>query len=303
MLDQQNLIYWDEANQIEHFIRSAEFGTASELAGFIAPTPSIPQIDNARGELFDRLRKAITETSPFEGSIRGGMGGGGKTNSLSSKVQEVQRVQIAGYDAITVAATDANALSTWMQENEFETGDGFAEWVNHYIKKDWYLTLFRVNKIDNRKGFKTGPIRMSFRTAQPYNPYYIPAFNTFKIETEANNPAGQKTSSTLPSKNGKKLGLYFISQSVYQPIVGESMSWEKPKKTFKLWKSEMEAIQYNMNIKVPKLENQIISFYLDEQFASGAKEDLFFYRGDELKLNQIKKNGEGLLAYIQDLRK
>src|SRR5579864_7160932 len=55
--DQTNIIIWDAANQTEHFIREAKFRSDAPDFGFIAPTPSKPELSEASSEAFDSLEK------------------------------------------------------------------------------------------------------------------------------------------------------------------------------------------------------------------------------------------------------
>jgi hypothetical protein len=50
--DQTNIVIWDEANHIEHFIRNANFRSGANNFGFIAPTPGRPELHEASNQAF-----------------------------------------------------------------------------------------------------------------------------------------------------------------------------------------------------------------------------------------------------------
>lgn len=80
----------------------------------------------------------------------------------------VQDVKVAGYRAVTLKATDSAGLSKWLNEHDYKTTRQVDEWVAHYVKKEWFITAFRV------EGGATKDVIMSFKTTTPFNPFYVP---------------------------------------------------------------------------------------------------------------------------------
>src|SRR5579863_191440 len=53
--DQTNIVIWDPANKMEHFIRDAKFQSDAPDFGFIAPSPSKPELSEASDAAFETL--------------------------------------------------------------------------------------------------------------------------------------------------------------------------------------------------------------------------------------------------------
>src|SRR5579872_7491387 len=71
--DQTNIIIWDEAHHLEHFIRNANFRSGADNFGFIAPTPGKPELKEASNQAFYTL----ASLAPALAQGSGGFGGGG----------------------------------------------------------------------------------------------------------------------------------------------------------------------------------------------------------------------------------
>ena len=55
--DQTVIIIWDAANKTQHFIRKASFKSEADDFGFLIPSPSQPELDEAGNEAFPFLAK------------------------------------------------------------------------------------------------------------------------------------------------------------------------------------------------------------------------------------------------------
>jgi hypothetical protein len=251
MLGQTNLIVWDKENGIEHFIRDAAFDTKAEKTGFIAPTPSVPKITEADATLFTELQNWIDPFKLQSISKSGGAGMGGSTG-----INIIQSGVVAGFTVVTVSANDTNQLMAWMKENKFVHDNDFRPWVDFYVKKRWFLTLFKVEKSKDSSSFNTGNVCMSFRTQSPYNPYYVPKSNL---------------------NNGQILNLFFVADEDYDGRIGAKTFWSTDRYSMNL--SQRQFYQLKQLTGLPKLKMnhpKMINF-VDNKFATGATEDLFFF--------------------------
>ncbi len=199
---QRNVIVWDETTKTEHFIRNAKFASNADNLGFIAPSPSVPKLEEVDAKAFESLAAAVDS---FKAKV--------KKNTLTlfrpkeeaaaGAVQVIQEVKVAGYVATTLKANDPKALADWMKKNGYVTTPGTQVWTDFYIKKGWLLTAF---KVDSGLGSgETGLVKMSFTTDRPFNPYYVPKEN-FPSASEEN----------------EGLLLYFVGNGKYSPEKGPS---------------------------------------------------------------------------------
>jgi len=243
---QQNIVIWNEAERIEHFIRKPEFQTNGKDFGFIAPTPSIPQIAAVDEQAF----QTVDSVAPIYAFGPLGASGGGSPR----EVQIVQSVNVGQYRAIAVAPTDPDLLNDWLKKNEYVMNPEVARWVNYYLEKGWYLTAF---KYQNPEAERTAAIRMTFRTQHAFNPYYVP-----------------KGTGKTP---GSSLHLFFVSAGEQRPVIGNATPWVKP-----LWKAKLPEAKFvelakELGLKPEEMPKDAkVSFFYDSTFPNGATEDLFF---------------------------
>ena len=250
---QTNIVLWDAQNQMEHFIRSAKFNSTAKEFDFVAPTPSLPEISVAKTAAFDYLRDLTMPRTALNGGFRGG-GSAGSGAGLRG-VQVYQETEVGNFHVVTLKASDTVALKVWLEENHYTVSSTQDEWFNHYIQKNWFLTAFRV--IAENKGIKTEAIRMSFPTKVPYNPYYVPKENWYR---------------------GSQLELFLIAPFEMQGIVDHQLWNAVPQgKAVIPWK-EFPTFAQNLGLNPGDIpSNMTVYRYIDYGFASGAKDDLFFY--------------------------
>jgi hypothetical protein len=246
---QKNIIIWNPATKMQHFVRKADFVTESKDMGFIAPTPSIPELAEANEKAFDLL-PSWPELNPSKSD-----GADTASAAAAESVEVIQKVNVAGYEATTLKANDAGALAAYMKANGYKTNPGIEKWTAYYIKKGWMLTAFKVKSKDGRA--TTGLVRMSFKTDKPFNPYYVPKEN---------------------QNGGAGLEVYFFSNEPYLPTVGQSGTFKPVQaEVTEVDRIKLSAIASNLKIKLPYVQGlTTVSMFRDETFPNAATDDLFF---------------------------
>jgi hypothetical protein len=191
--DETALIIWDEATKTEHFIRSASFVGSAYDFGFLVPTPTKPDLNEADSELFANLA-AITKPKVeyrLEPQIPFGCGGGvastarSPADELPAGVVVLDKKRVGGFVATVLGfrkdkkqdLKDAAAdFLDWLNRNQYAVRPDLEEWLLPYIRDDWVITAFKVALSgQNNKGLKTSTVRMSFQTEKPFFPYREPA--------------------------------------------------------------------------------------------------------------------------------
>ena len=195
---QTDIVVWDSVEGVEHFVRNARFDAKGDV-GFLAPTPSVPKITAVPTTAFEKLtRLCVPPTYARAGA--GGFGGSlGTKGAEAPPVVVVELLDVGSYTAAILQAGDPAALKTWLNENGFPAPDWLEEWVAPYLQKRWTITAFKLKDGANRA---TGPVRMSFRTDQPFAPYAVPPEN---------------------GGSGSKLRLFLISDMPLRATVGENV--------------------------------------------------------------------------------
>jgi len=255
--DQTNIIIWDDANHVEHFIRNASFRSGAPDFGFIAPTPGKPELSEASQKAFYTLAKlAPNQYSGGGGGMGGGMGGLGRERP--PEVRVIQEADVAGYHATTVFSTNTRAMYNWMKDRGYVSTPEIEEWIDRYTKKGWYLTAFKVS--DKAKAAaSTGTIRMSFETERPFNPFYVPKTNF------------------LAGQNGT-LCVYFVSTGNYDAHYGySSQTWQTPQWTSLIPKPLADSLAQSVKLDASAIPNRPqVEEFVDSNFPRPAPDDIFF---------------------------
>jgi hypothetical protein len=197
---QSNIIIWNPKLGIEHFVRNAKFHTDNKDMGFIAPTPSLPQLSEASDRAFGLLA-SLRPVSP----VAADFARVATASAGVAKVEVLQEKDVAGYHATTVRANDGRSLADWMRKNNYHSSPTIQRWTEFYVAKKWYLTLFKVQGDGNRG--ETGTVRLSFKTDKPFNPYYVPQDN-------------------IDQRSGAGLTLFFVSDHRYDATIGATEPWK-----------------------------------------------------------------------------
>ena len=191
---EEAIILWDPATRTEHFIRRAQFRATARSFGFLVPTPTTPQLgevsDGVFASMADRIRPEIhhdrvTKIRPSAVTLEACMlmSGGAAEEAVTAAAPEAVRVlataRVAGFDATTLEADNAGALSAWLGQHGFAATPALTAWLERYVAQKWKLTAFVVatdeTSAQSRYDVATRAVRMSFQTDRPFYPYREPA--------------------------------------------------------------------------------------------------------------------------------
>lgn len=240
---QKNIIVWDKAHGTEHFVRDARFSTDGESLGFIAPTPTRPTIEAVDEAAFARL-EGLSPVRYLSKSMGRGMTRG---------VSVVESRLVGGYQATVLRASNPQELAHWLRDNGYALPRFAVDWAAPYVQKGWYFTAFKV--ASGRAGAGTGPVRMSFRTDVPFNPYSVPAEN------------GGSTG----------LSLYYVSAGTEEGRVGGVEPWASPQWKAPLSVGETENLATDLKLPYDAIPaKSTVSYYQDSSFGRPGLDDIYF---------------------------
>ena len=255
--DQTNIVIWDEAHHMEHFIRNAKFKSGADDFGFIAPTPNKPELSKASNKAFVTLASLAPQIR--YGMAFGGGAGGMRAKSRSDEVQVIQEADVSGYHATTLKCPDAHSINDWMNEHGYVSTPEVEEWAQRYCSRGWYLTAFKV--VDKSKLIaSTGTVRMSFKTNKPYNPFYVPKTN-------------------IPINGGGTLRVYFVSVGDYEARIGRKETWQVPQWTVPIPEASSALLAKQAELSFDSIpDNCQVETFVDNNFPRPAAEDIYFYK-------------------------
>jgi MYXO-CTERM domain-containing protein len=193
-------ILYDEVRRIEHFVREVRFDGASSAFAFVVPTPGLPEVSKVASPPFDDLtREFPLDPPPQAPGFLSGFASASKA-AAPEGVALLSTQQVGKFTAFVLAATDPVGLGQWLTDNRIALPSGGKEWLDHYVRLNFYFTAFRYESPgasgspeDASSRFATPPgasrpgeapagssltsetVRLSFPTAVPFFPYLEPA--------------------------------------------------------------------------------------------------------------------------------
>lgn len=221
--EERSLIVWDASKKTEHFIRALSLKGDPETFGVFVPTPTVPTIAKEKDDIIENVAKLFAPP-PVPSSGGGGGVKGAPMGTAGAPVVVMQRTQIGDFEAVTLKASDANALGEWLAKNKFVDKPALRAWEKTYLDKKWLITALRCTaKGAGDRKLEVPTMRMSFTTLAPFFPYTeVPA-------DPADEAAFQKKYSTTPQTayRGYNYGtrpfdVYVIAQTQMQGMMGAS---------------------------------------------------------------------------------
>jgi len=230
--DQSVILIWDRERQTEHFIRQASFRSEGYSVGFIVPTPSRPQLEEAGDKAFSYLAEI---TAPQGKAVVGmPIGCSARAQTYRDSVRVIEEKTVAGYDAVVLAADSGNALVAWLRDHGYAFTPEVAAWAQPYLEKRWYMTAMKISKDHGARAKATvaaSALRITFQTDRPLFPYREP--------DSRQDAAKLKVSDRI-------LRIYFVAESRYEGRFSPSQEWSGRA----VWSQPLESEQ-----RVTLLEN------------------------------------------------
>ncbi len=217
--DQTVIILWDAANKTQHFIRKASFQSAADDFGFIVPSPSQPELEESGNDAFPYLQRL---TAPKVINVPRPVSLGCSARSLETgampgaanlhTVTVLQEKEVAGFNAVVLEATSAQALVDWLKEHGYAFSPEVEAWAKPYVARGWKFTALKISK--NRPGpdkaVAASALRISFQTERPLFPYREPDPKAFAKALGAEK---------------RLLRIYFLAEARYRGDMTKEKPW------------------------------------------------------------------------------
>lgn len=217
--DQTVIMIWDAAKQTQHFIRQATFASKEQDFGFLIPSPTQPELEEAGNEAFPYLAK-LTAPEVIRRPLPRDTGCGCGLNSANvagaapeNRVTVLAEKQVAGFNAVVLEAKSADALVTWLKDHGYAYSPQIEAWAKPYVEQGWKITALKVagDAKEPGKGIvNAAALRMSFKTDRPLFPYREPDYGT--------QPTDMNQTSRL-------LRIFFIAEARYEGTLTPREPW------------------------------------------------------------------------------
>ena len=239
--DQTVILIWDAKAKTQHFIRQASFKSAADDFGFLIPSPSQPELGETGQEAFASLAK-LTDPSKIEmqrppQGINCGCASKAPMATTEEPVRVLQEKLVAGYHAVVLEASSANALVDWLKNNGYAFSPEVKAWADPYVKSGWKFTALKVARDKDDKATSTvnaKALRMTFQTDRPLFPY--------------REPKSAEAATILGAKN-RMLRIYFIAEARYQGRYPDDTPW----KATVAWADSLEPANRKSLLEMLKL--------------------------------------------------
>ncbi len=210
--DQTVIIWWDQANQMEHFIRKASFSGGGKSIGFLVPTPSRPQLEEAGNAAF----RYVSDITAPKAATGGGFPLDCSVAAPSSPMRGVRLIEektVAGFDAVVLAADSSKELIEWLRQRDYAFTPEAAAWAEPYLTAGWHITAMKVTKdLDARSKAEVSAsaLRITFKTDRPIFPY--------------REPDSRGDAARLGIRH-RLLRIYFVAESRYEGRFSSELQW------------------------------------------------------------------------------
>lgn len=176
--DQTVVLIWDKERQMEHFIRQASFRSGGDSVGFIVPSPSRPQLEEAGDQAFPYLAQITTPKTQSKMVMPMGCASTSQDSSVTRGVQVIEEKTVAGYHAVVLTADSGHELTSWLRDHGYAYTPQTAAWAEPYLKSRWFMTAMKIADKDvrqeRRNDVAASALRISFKTDRPLFPYREP---------------------------------------------------------------------------------------------------------------------------------
>jgi hypothetical protein len=136
------LIRWDGSTE-DIVMELGVDGNPSEAAWFL-PVPARATLKLGDSKLFDALQEFTKPEVRIEKMYGEGAAAGGAAPAGAAAVTLLERRTLGPFDVSTLAASDANALGTWLQTHGYNLPEGLAPVVEPYVAQGWYYIAVRL---------------------------------------------------------------------------------------------------------------------------------------------------------------
>ena len=218
--DQTVIILWDAARQTQHFIRQASFKAEADDFGFLVPSPTQPELEEAGDGAFPLLAK-LTEPEtirrwcppvPACGTTRSLTAPGVQVDD-APPVMVLQEKLVAGFHALVLEARSAEALIGWLKEHGYAFSPEVEAWAKPYVDAGWKMTALKVAKGPHgeiKKDVAASALRISFKTDRPLFPYREP---------------DSKSAAEALGARSRLLRIYFLAEARYRGELTQDVPW------------------------------------------------------------------------------
>lgn len=262
---QKAIIYFKDGSEV--LVLQVKYEGPAEDFAWIVPLPAKPKV-----AAIDADKSPFAEIS-FYTQLRRRWGYKGRVPAKEETVTVLERKIVGVYDVAVLAASEAGALSNWLNNNGYAFPKERKDVLEHYTKKKWVYVAMRIDRKalenDEVKKLKTGelqPIRFIFSAKEMVYPLKISSVNAGETEVllylladvpmvakgEHKRPglSIESNISRFPRYHDPAYGTYRRAKGEELPLTWEALGLQKDK--------EFSLCKYRSVYKVEEMTNDLV---------------------------------------------
>lgn len=139
---ERSVIRWDGTR--EDIIMSLGVLGSSQEAAVILPVPAQAQVQLGNAKIFAELDEYTKPLVQEKHVWNLSMPLAGSAAPAGARVSVLSRQELGPFDVVNLAASDADALKTWFDENGFNFAPQIAEVMKPYVEQEWTFVAVRL---------------------------------------------------------------------------------------------------------------------------------------------------------------
>jgi hypothetical protein len=149
-ISHRSIIIYDREGQKVGLIPQMSFSGVPQDFCAVIPTPTPPKINTVSRDAFydvERLTSPVRRergSGCFGGDIIGGNDDDDEAIAPTG-IDIINEQSVGGYDAVTLSATDPDALISWLAENNYKYSVQDKETIDYYIQRGWVFTVLNID--------------------------------------------------------------------------------------------------------------------------------------------------------------
>lgn len=186
-ISHRSIVIYDKENQKVGLIPQMSFRGRPLNFCAVVPTPTVPRLISVDRDVF---YGAEALTSPVERERGAGCLSGGGLGweeyeefavSTGKGVSVINEQSVGIFDAVTLSATDPDALINWLQENQYKYSVNDKDILDYYIQRGWVFTVMKIDTSSDRGEeymYNINPVLFSYSANSLVYPVRLTSINS-----------------------------------------------------------------------------------------------------------------------------
>jgi hypothetical protein len=147
-ISHRSIVIYDRDNQKVGLIPQISFRGRPEDLCLVVPTPTAPRLNTVSREVFREAERLTSSVRRERGTgclfSEDILGGAEEEAEFVESIDIISEQSVGVFDAVTLSATDPDALINWLQENKYNYSVQDKDVIDYYIQRGWVFTVMKI---------------------------------------------------------------------------------------------------------------------------------------------------------------